>query len=464
VLTILALAACADEPTRTHAPVTAAPGASLDVAATATGPVVAIDADGGHTCALKVDRTLVCWGYNGNGESSPPSGFFTQVSAGASYTCAVRVDQSIACWGNNFAGKADPPSGSFTQVSAGVEHTCAVRTDGTVACWGYNSDGQRDVPSGLTGVVQVSVGEFYSCALKSDGTLRCWGSDSWGLASPPGGTFTQVSAGYFHTCALRTDGTLACWGVDIPGVAIAPAGTFTQVGAGKDFTCAVKVDGSIACWGTSHFRAGPPPTGAFTQASVGFDFVCALTVAGTVACWGENERGELDVPPDIVADLTPPSITVPANITVDATSPGGAVVTYTVSFSDNVGVISQGCTPASGSVFAIGATTVTCTAADAAGNSATASFTVTVKGAAEQAADLGQSIQGLDLPDGTATSLSAKLNAALAALAAGNTAAACSQLDAMINQINANVPNKISRADADALIAEINGIRAAAGC
>jgi hypothetical protein len=247
---------------------------------------------------------------------------------------------------------------------------------------------------------------------------------------------------------------------DVAATATGPA---LAVDAGGHHTCAIRAVGTVACWGDNSSGQAAPPAGAFTQVSAGYYHTCALTVDGVVACWGSNSVGQLDVPPDI-ADHTPPSIAVPPGITVDATSPSGAVVTYTVSVSDNVGVTSQGCTPASGSLFAIGTTTVWCSAADAAGNSATASFAVTVKGAAEQATDLGQTIQGLDLPDGTETSLSAKLDAARAALAAGNTAAACSQLDAMINQINASVPNKISRADADAQIADINGIRAAAGC
>jgi hypothetical protein len=127
-------------------------------------------------------------------------------------------------------------------------------------------------------------------------------------------------------------------------------------------------------------------------------------------------------------------------------------------------VTSQRCTPASGTLFPIGATTVACTAADAAGNAASASFAVTVKSAPDQMTDLGETVEGLDLQQGTETSLKAKLEAALAALAAGNTSAACGQLDAMVNQINANVPTKISRADADALIADINRIQAAIGC
>jgi hypothetical protein len=190
---------------------------------------------------------------------------------------------------------------------------------------------------------------------------------------------------------------------------------------------------------------------------------CGLTAGGTIACWGDDSHGQL-TPPDFAADFTMPSITVPTDMTVDATGPGGAVVAYTVTATDNIGVTSQHCAPASGTLFPIGATTVRCTAADAAGNAASASFAVTVKGAPDQMTDLGATVEGLDLQQGTETSLKAKLEAALAALAAGNKSAACGQLDAMVNQINANVPTRISRADADALIGDINRIQAATGC
>ena len=69
-----------------------------------------------------------------------------------------------------------------------------------------------------------------------------------------------------------------------------------------------------------------------------------------------------------VNDTTPPVVTV-NDKTVEATSPAGAIITYPATAVDNVdGVLTPACTPPSGSTFALGATTVTCTAKDAAGN------------------------------------------------------------------------------------------------
>lgn len=71
---------------------------------------------------------------------------------------------------------------------------------------------------------------------------------------------------------------------------------------------------------------------------------------------------------------------VPANFSLAATSLAGASVTYsTPTATDDVDKTDPvTCAPGSGSVFAIGVTTVSCTATDKAGNAAHTSFTVTV--------------------------------------------------------------------------------------
>ncbi len=93
--------------------------------------------------------------------------------------------------------------------------------------------------------------------------------------------------------------------------------------------------------------------------------------------------GKVDASPASVTwvvDTVAPSFTLPAPITVTATGPSGATVTYSASASDaGSGLASSSFTPASGSVFPVGTTTVEASATDHAGNTATASFTVTVE-------------------------------------------------------------------------------------
>jgi hypothetical protein len=102
----------------------------------------------------------------------------------------------------------------------------------------------------------------------------------------------------------------------------------------------------------------------------------------TVTCSAEDSRGNrgsasFDV---VVRDTTGPVIEVPAPVTVRATSPAGAVVSYALpTAADAVdGAAEVTCAPPSGSTFALGAHTVTCSASDSAHNTSTAGFTVTV--------------------------------------------------------------------------------------
>ncbi len=83
-----------------------------------------------------------------------------------------------------------------------------------------------------------------------------------------------------------------------------------------------------------------------------------------------------------VEDSTGPSLSnVPADITAEATSAAGAAVSYSSpTASDDVDPTpSVSCSPASGSTFALGSTSVTCVTTDASGNSSDASFTVTIQ-------------------------------------------------------------------------------------
>ncbi|MDH4346836.1 MAG: HYR domain-containing protein [Thermoleophilia bacterium] len=81
-------------------------------------------------------------------------------------------------------------------------------------------------------------------------------------------------------------------------------------------------------------------------------------------------------------DTTPPTITTPGALTVEANGPSGSVTTYTVTAADNGTALlpaAISCAPASGSLFPLGETLVSCEAADALGNIGSASFTITVQ-------------------------------------------------------------------------------------
>ncbi len=54
-----------------------------------------------HSCGVKLDGSVVCWGDNQYGQSSPPAGAFSSVVAGYSHTCGVTFDGGVRCWGDN---------------------------------------------------------------------------------------------------------------------------------------------------------------------------------------------------------------------------------------------------------------------------------------------------------------------------------------------------------------------------
>jgi hypothetical protein len=76
-----------------------------------------------------------------------------------------------------------------------------------------------------------------------------------------------------------------------------------------------------------------------------------------------------------------PDITTPDALTAEATSASGAMVTFqeSTAVDSGTGLATLTCSHASGDTFALGTTTVSCTATDNAGNTSSASFTITVQ-------------------------------------------------------------------------------------
>ncbi len=95
----------------------------------------------------------------------------------------------------------------------------------------------------------------------------------------------------------------------------------------------------------------------------------------------------------IVNDTERPHITCSGNVASNvAAGVTSTVVDFAFSATDNCGLASYNCVPASGTVFALGSTNVTCTATDTSGNTTNCSFTVTVAQAAPEVHDLTMSI------------------------------------------------------------------------
>jgi hypothetical protein len=163
---------------------------------------------------------------------------------------------------------------------------------------------------------------------------------------------------------------------------------------------------------------------------------------------------------------------VPANITVNATKPQGAVVTYTLPtvVDEDSPLPPVSCDPASGSTFVIGVTTVTCTVTDSddTNSPVSAQFTVMVKSAAAQVSDLLATVNGYispALPVAQKTPLDNKLQAVQTDLTGPQPTEACSGLSGFIGYVNAQTGHGgVTATRASALIAAAKNIQAVLGC
>jgi alpha-tubulin suppressor-like RCC1 family protein len=293
----------------------------------------------------------------------------SQISSRAEHTCIVRPDANVACWGsNNFGelgdgtrttrntpvrvlGLTDVLSvsvGGTNRAGQVSEHSCAVLYDMTLRCWGNNTDGQLGDgtfephsspaivldPWGekqLTGVASVVTGGNHTCALLVDGTVYCWGDNLSGqlgvgvvdkhrpMPQKVMGLsgVTQLIAGGFHNCAVLSDGSMECWGAGafgqlgnglnvnepLPALNWAPK-SVVAMAAGEYHTCAVSSDGELMCWGKNDAgqlgdltvvdSAVPEVVLAnVSGVATGESHTCAVMNDTTVRCFGKNNDGQI---------------------------------------------------------------------------------------------------------------------------------------------------------------------------
>jgi hypothetical protein len=101
--------------------------------------------------------------------------------------------------------------------------------------------------------------------------------------------------------------------------------------------------------------------------------------SATGTCYDLAGNTASDIQGGINIDKTAPSLSLPSDITAEATSSAGAAVTYSASVTDNLDAnVTLSCAPASGSNFVMGLTKVDCSSTDQADNTATGSFLVQV--------------------------------------------------------------------------------------
>jgi alpha-tubulin suppressor-like RCC1 family protein len=361
--------------------------------------IVAVAAGGAHSLALKSDGAVVAWGSNTNGQvgdgtttmktapvqvSTLGSGStVSAIAAGNAHSLALKSDGTIWGWGSNGNGQlgngstatqvTSPVQVSSTSlgttvvaIAAGSSHSLALRSDGAVFAWGLNTNGQlgdgtstqrtspvqvRDAvgTAFLTGIVAIAAGNSHSLALKSDGTVFAWGLNTSGQIGDgsttqrnlptavdtlgTGSGVVRIAGGAFHSLAMKSNGAVLAWGNNSSG----------QLADG-----------------TLENRASPVTT----------------LVTGALAIAAGNSHG---VALAGSVDTTPAAITpsVAGTLGNNGWYRSDVTVTWTVSDPESNISSSTGCGPAAITNETNGIT-LTCTAVNGAGLSASSSVTIKI--------------------------------------------------------------------------------------
>ena len=182
-------------------------------------------------------------------------------------------------------------------------------------------------------------------------TVNCLATDSGGMSA----------SGSFTVTVRDTTAPVIAAHADVNAEATSGAGAVVSY-TNPATSDAVDGSGTASC--------APASGGTFALGST------------TVTCNATDSHGNAAVATTFavnVLDTQAPVLSLPTNISQEATGPSGNVVIYSASATDVVdGAVAVSCTPASGSTFPIAATTVNCSATDAHSNTANGSFSVII--------------------------------------------------------------------------------------
>jgi hypothetical protein len=257
----------------------------------------------GYACALVIAGEVYCWGAQGYGSNLggsllswygntlpvPVSGVSgaVKLSVDGYHSCAVKSDSTVWCWGYNIASQLGsgvatggpiqvPGISDAIDVSAGFNHSCALRANGTVRCWGFYRPGFRDIV-GVSGVTAI-VSDSGPCVRLANGTTRCYSFDvdteslvpekvtlttgevAIELSSMPTTRLPNVNNG--SLCVIDSFSRVVCMGsgggglLGNGGLADSPVATFavgvsdaTYITGNTGARCVVVSGGRVKCWG-----------------------------------------------------------------------------------------------------------------------------------------------------------------------------------------------------------------------
>lgn len=272
---------------------------------------ILLSASGTHTCGLRRDGSVLCWGllYLYDSNMPDPDERLVALSVGLAHGCGLREDGSAMCWGDDRDGSASPPEGDrFVAISTSRHTSCGLRSDGSVECWGEfpglsNNDGDFN---------SISIGSRFGCGLMEDGVSECWGkvgywkrmtggetrSDLKGLSDVRLSTL-ESAINEHQVCGVsETGGDLVCWGniayMNPPesGVAVFE-GDFVDLSMGRSHVCGLDSEGVASCYfgmaapcGMEHRCPVAVPSVEFASIASGSDHACGIRRADSrVVCW-----------------------------------------------------------------------------------------------------------------------------------------------------------------------------------
>lgn len=284
----------------------------------ATSNIVKVTTGYFHSCALRSNGLVKCWGQNnfgqlGNGlttNSNLPvvaniGSVVKTIDGGSNFTCALISDGTVKCWGQNDVGQLGNNTtinslvpvaaigiNNAIDIAAGVMHACALLNNGTIKCWGDNYYGGlgSNVSNSLVPIQVVGINnaagisvETGSCAVLSTGQVKCWGKNAYGQLGNGNNTDSNlpvfvsgisnarvVAVGSVHGCAILTTGQVKCWGDDSMGA----------IGNGEPMS---------GSFNTPVLISSLPAT---SKIVAGSQHTCIITSAGQPKCWGFGQQGQ----------------------------------------------------------------------------------------------------------------------------------------------------------------------------
>jgi CSLREA domain-containing protein len=301
--------------------------------------------------------TVTCTASNG-----------VEPDASCSFTVTVNDHEnpSISCPANITV--TENPLGSGSAV---VNYTAPVGTD---VCPGATTVQVQGLPSGSAFPAGVTVNTFRVTDAAGN-SVTC--SFNVTVTQPPDltvtkshtGDFTQGQTGAIYTLTVTNAGPTATSGA-VTLTDNVPAGLVATAAAGPGWICGISP--AVSCTRSDALAGGASYPPVVLTVNVDPDAPVSVTNTATIAGGGDLNTAN-NTAMDVTTIQSSCVISCPSNITVP-NDPGqcGAIVNFSPTVTGNCGAV--GCTPASGSFFPVGTTTVTC----GSGTGRSCSFTVTV--------------------------------------------------------------------------------------